>query len=290
MNILDGLEAPTNVKPAGDYIKKSTLASALYNMVCDVCYLDVSKGGAKFASLKFVGPGGVKFDITEYITGGTAKKCLTTFVDKRTGETRFLPGFEVVNNICMLTVGKQISQMNLEEKVLDVYDFDKRENVKMKKMVMMELKNQPIILGINETTVWKQVKNQAGVYVNTDETKVENSIDKVFRAADGFSRTEADAGVGSDYISKWKEQNAGILHDRTKKKGAAKTAETKATTPPEMPGAMPPSPLDAAPPTNTAPPVPEEIPAEMPDSTPPAMPNPAQIPAAMPEAGQFVQT
>jgi hypothetical protein len=90
----------------------------------------------------------------------------------------------MANSLCLLTLGKEISELTTEEKVLNIYSPDAKAEVPTKVQVLMDLLNQEILVGLIKQTVDKTAKDAAGAYQPTGETREENEIDKFFRARD----------------------------------------------------------------------------------------------------------
>ena len=154
------------------------------------------------------------------MTSGTAKGSKNYYEDKN-GEKHYLPGFIAANAICLLTVGKEISQLDTETKVINLYSAEAKAEVPTKVEVIMDLLGQEIIAGIIKQTVDKTKKNEAtGQYEATGETRDENEIDKFFRAKDRMTTAEIRAQAEeATFINAWEQKWAGKVKDRAK--GAA---------------------------------------------------------------------
>lgn len=55
-----------------------------------------------------------------WMTSGTAKGCKNYYED-RNGTKQYLPGFLIANSIALLTVVAELSQLETETKVVNVY-------------------------------------------------------------------------------------------------------------------------------------------------------------------------
>ncbi len=241
MNMLANLSTDASIATEKDSIGNSgPLSSGLYGCTVAMAYLNKSAGGALGLVLTLKTPEGKEVRQTLWMTSGTAKGCKNYYEDKQ-GAKQYLPGFTHANALCLLTVGKEISALETETKVVNVYSPEAKAEVPTKVEVLMDLLNQEIIVGLIKQNVDKTVKNDAGVYVATGETKDENEIDKFFRAKDKMTtaeiRAQADEAV---FINSWEAKWKDKVKDRAKgaaaglpgvpKLGVAPSAAKKPTT------------------------------------------------------------
>ncbi len=241
MNMLANLSTDASIATEKDSIGGSrTLDSGLYDCTVSMAYINKSAGGAMGLVLTLKTAEGNEVRQTLWMTSGTAKGCKNYYEDKQ-GAKQYLPGFTHANALCLLTVGKEISALETETKVVNVYSPEAKAEVPTKVEVLMDLLNQEIIVGLIKQNVDKTVKNDAGVYVATGETKDENEIDKFFRAKDKMTtaeiRAQADEAV---FINSWEAKWKDKVKDRAKgaaaglpgvpKLGGAPSAAKKPTT------------------------------------------------------------
>ncbi len=241
MNMLANLTTDATIATEKDSIGGSrTLDSGLYDCTVSMAYINKSAGGAMGLVLTLKTAEGNEVRQTLWMTSGTAKGCKNYYEDKQ-GAKQYLPGFTHANALCLLTVGKEISALETETKVVNVYSPEAKAEVPTKVEVLMDLLNQEIIVGLIKQNVDKTVKNDAGVYVATGETKDENEIDKFFRAKDKMTtaeiRAQADEAV---FINSWEAKWKDKVKDRAKgaaaglpgvpKLGGAPSAAKKPTT------------------------------------------------------------
>lgn len=197
------------------------LESGIYHCKIAMAYLSKAASGALGLVLTLKTDSGRDLKQTLWMTSGTAKGCKNYY--EKDGEKNYLPGFLHANSLALLTVGKEISQLETETKVVNVYSAEAKAEVPTKVEVLMDLLNQEIIAGVIKQTVDKTKKNESGVYEPTGETREENDIDKLFRAKDRMTtaeiRAQADAATFIDtWSNKWTGQT------KNKAKGAAGTA------------------------------------------------------------------
>lgn len=204
------------------------LESGAYEMTVETAYFDTSSGGATSLNLVFKSNDGQTLRQTIYVTSGTAKGGLNTYVDKRTGTKKYLPGFNTANSICLLATGEEISAQEIETKTLKIMDWNERKEVPQQKSVVMTLLGKDITLGVKKVIENKREQDSSGAWVSapSGETRTLNEIDKVFRAGDHMTTPEIlDEAANADFYTSWVAKNTGVNRD----KSLAKAGEFVAT-------------------------------------------------------------
>ena len=111
----------------------------------------------------------------------TNRKGDVTYQDKKSGEEKNLPGYNQVNSLCMLLCSKEVGDMDVEEKILNLYDFDAKKELPQTVECFTELHGLPLQVAIQRVTVDKNKKNEStGEYEPTGETRDENEFIKFF--------------------------------------------------------------------------------------------------------------
>lgn len=223
MSLLASMTSDSTIKEDKDSVGGSgPVDSGLYPSKITMAYAIKSAKGALGIVLHLLTEAGKEIRSTIYISSGTDKGCKNYY--ERDGEKSYLPGFSLMNSLCLLTVGKEISAMPTEDKLVNIYSFDAKADVATSVPVLMELLNQPIIAGVLRQTVDKNVKNDAGVYVPTGETRDENEIDKFFRSRDQLTVAEIKGGATAPgFINQWEAKWAGKTKDKASKNVAVQT-------------------------------------------------------------------
>lgn len=205
------------------------LETDVYDFTIEVAYVDQSAGGAMNLNLWLKDRQGNSLRQTVYMTSGTAKGGKNTYEvkgkdGKPTGERRYLPGFTVANDLCLLAIGKEIADLTAEEKVLNIFNFDLKKEVPTKKQVLTALTGAEISLGVVKQLENKNAKNDQGAYVPTGEYREVNEIDKVFRTKDDMTVSEITAeSTEAVFRAKWLEKNKGVTRNKTGNKDAVAT-------------------------------------------------------------------
>ena len=160
------------------------------------------------------------------MTSGTAKGGNNYY--ERDGERHYLPGYINANALSLLTVGKEISELDTETKVVSVYNKELKAEAPTKVEVPMDLIGQEILVGLIKETAYKNVKNDDGMYVPTDETRNQNVIDKLFRASDKKTTAEIRAQAEeASFYETWCDKWNGKTRDRTSKQASGGTSASK---------------------------------------------------------------
>jgi len=164
-----------------------------------------------------------------------------------------LPGFNQLNSLTMLVLGKEVGDTDVEELTLKLYDYDAKAEVPKAVDCYSELHGQEVQVLIQKQTVDKTKKDDAtGKYEPTGETRDENDIVKFFPAAAAVTLSEVAQHIkslggtldevleeeqmddainsmipdGEDnfigaYAETWLDKNKGQVYNRAK--GAGKT-------------------------------------------------------------------
>lgn len=189
-----------NLKPQEDIANErdsvgggGPLESGAYPSTITLAYLTKSSGGAIGLVLNLKTDQKRDIRSTLWMTSGTAKGCLNYFIDKD-GQKQYLPGFNLANSLALLTVGKDIADLETETKVVNLYSHEAKAEVPTKVDMLTDLLGKEIIVGLIKQVVDKTQKNEAtGEYIATGETREENEVDKFFRARDKMTTAEIRA-------------------------------------------------------------------------------------------------
>lgn len=199
-----------------------------------------SRNGAVSVTLILDAGGGKEYRETLYITNKSKENF---FKDKTSGKKMPLPGFTVVNDICLLATGKELSELDTEDKVVNVWDPDAKKEVPKSVPVITECLGQKIAIGVLKQLENKNEKDSSGNYVPTAETRETNVIDKVFHPDLHLTVAEARAGKTkleeAAFWDSWLKRNQGQTRDKRElKDGDAGGAKGKgpATPPKAGPG------------------------------------------------------
>lgn len=139
---------------------------------------------------------------------------------EKEGKKLMLPGYETINDLCLVATGHGFPQQEVQEKVIKVYDYEAKSEVEKAMPVVTSILGKVVLAGILLVRENKQEKDGAGNYVNTAETRDFNEFDKFFHK--DTRKTVVELKRGGDiaeedmFINLWTEKNAGELRDRSK--------------------------------------------------------------------------
>lgn len=185
--------------------------SGIYTGKIKAMYAGESNGGAKSVSI-IVDIDGSEYKETCYITN---KKGENFFLNKQDTKKKVpLPGFTIIDDICLATTGKALAEQDTEEKVVQVYDADAGKALPKAVPMLIDCLGQEISLGIIKQMVNKNVK-QGNDYVPTAEVREENFTDKVFHTETKMTIVEARQGAEeAKFWGTWEERNKGVTRDK----------------------------------------------------------------------------
>lgn len=158
-----------------------TRETDIYPMTIAMAYAGKSDGGAQ--NVTFVFDDGKEFRSTVYVTNRNGqnfyhpKKGKTQ--DRDTTKKQTLPGYELVNEICLIATDKPLNEQESEEKIVKIYDAKEGKELPKAVQVLTGLLGKQVSLAI-----YKQLENktelQNGTYVDIADTRDTNNIEKVF--------------------------------------------------------------------------------------------------------------
>lgn len=140
------------------------------------------------------------------------------YADKKDPKKKHpLLGFTSIDDLCLVTTGHGLADQDIEEKVVNIYDFDKKADVPTNAPVLVDLLGKDVMIAVVKQTVDKQRKDDAGNYVNTGETRDENTIEKFFHVESRRTVTEIKNGIEEAiFIDAWAEKNKGKTRNKAK--------------------------------------------------------------------------
>lgn len=202
------------------------LESGIHTGKIKAAYAGKSSGGATSVTL-MIDMGGKEYRETIYVT---SKKGDNFFLSKDTPAKKVpLPGFTVIDDICLIATGKPLSEQETDDKIINIYNYDEKKEIPTSVPMLVELLGKDISLGIFKNLENKNVK-QGDEYVPTAETRETNNIEKVFHPE--MKLTVAEARAGQDepkFWDSWEERNKGNTRDKREIKDGAAGATGRPT-------------------------------------------------------------
>lgn len=215
MTIHNDIATETDSVGGGSYIWES----GLYKSKIDMAYLKEAASGALAVVLHLTNAKGQTLKSDLWIQSGKDKGNKNFY--ERGGERHFLPGFERMNTLSLLTVGRPLNELDTDKKTIKIYDYTQKKEVPTEVDVITELLDQEIVAGVIKQTVDKNAKQDDGSYRPTGDTREENEIDKFFRAEDGMTTTEILAEAPqAEFMNTWNDRWDGQVRDKSTKDAA----------------------------------------------------------------------
>lgn len=188
------------------------LDTDIYTGKIKAAYAGKSAGGATSVSLILDLGAGKEYRETFYVTN---KKGENFFLNKDDKSKKVpLPGFTIVEDICLVTSGKPLCEQGTEEKVIKLYDFDAKKELPKGVDMLVDLIGLEVSLGIIKELHNKNEK-KGDEYVATAEVIERNATDKVWHTETKMTVVEARSGAESGkFWDSWSERNKGNIRDK----------------------------------------------------------------------------
>lgn len=197
----------------------SPLNSGIYTGKVKLAYAGQSAGGARNITLVVALPDR-EYRETIYITNKAGENWFLNPSDKTKKVP--LPGFTIMDDICLVTSGKPLAEQETEKKVVNIYDYEAKKELPKSVDVLTEIIGLEVSLGILKSLENKSEK-QGNEYVATAETRETNNIDKVFHTETKMTVVEARNELTEPaFWAAWEGRNKDQVRDRrTVKDGQA---------------------------------------------------------------------
>jgi hypothetical protein len=246
MNMFANLKTDDSIQNETDSVGSSgPLDSNIYKATVNMAYAITSKGGAQGIVLTLKTETGRELRQTLWISSGKEKGCLN-YYETKDGDRKYLPGFLLFQSISLLTKGVEITDLDIQEKVVNIYNVEAKKEVPTSVPVIMDLLDQEVYTAVIKQTVDKNVKNpnfdeskpshktDNPMYIANGETRDENEIDKFFRASDKMTTAEIRAGAEEAvFFDTWLGKWEGQTKDKTSKDAPKANTGTAGNTAPQ---------------------------------------------------------
>ena len=210
---------------------KTVLPTDVYKLHVKYAYSGESSGGA--LSITVVGSvNGSDYSETFWITNKEKKNYFMSKNDKKVP----LPGFTVIDDMCLFATGKPLAQQSTVDKIIEKYNPESSSMQKTSVPVIEGLLDKDVLVAISQVEEVKRKKVDDGYHTVSDTTEF-NEIEKVFHLDKHLTANEVIKKVEEpEFYTKWLEAKKGKVKDKTK----GKTPERPdATTSSGMPSAEP---------------------------------------------------
>jgi len=198
------------------------LDTNVYPAVVKIMYVGKAASGANNITV-IADLNGREYRETIYITN----KAGQNFYEKN-GKKFSLPGFDVINDMCLFALEQGLSEVDFEEKVVKVYSKDAKAEVPTPVQAIAGVAGKQVLLAIARET-HDQTALVNGAYEPTGETVDKNFIKHVFHPETGMLIAEYQRKMKEPvFRDAWIDANAGKVYNKAKGTAGAKTGVASA--------------------------------------------------------------
>jgi hypothetical protein len=194
------------------------LDSNLYPFRVDVAYIDKSSFGSTNLEIRYVGTGENKKAYRETIA--LTDNDGNSEVKDKNGVLRPFFGMTKANALLNILTGKDIHELESEEKIVELFDFDAGGMAKVPRQVIPELKGLPIKLGVTMNRNNKKMKDDVtGKWVDNPDGSIKevNKTHTAFRFEDDLTASEIEHGATeAKFLPKWLETFEGTVQGKVR--------------------------------------------------------------------------
>lgn len=184
------------------------LDSGIYQATIKALYGGQSASGALSVTL-IADINGQEFRETFWVSNRRGEN----FFINKNGKKSPLPGFTLVDELCLIATEKPLAEQEIEDKVINIYNYDEGRMVPTSVPMFVECLGKEVALGIIKQLVNKREK-QGDTFVDTPEFREENVVDKVFHPVLKVTVSEARQGREPHFWEAWEKRNKGRVLDR----------------------------------------------------------------------------
>lgn len=204
------------------------LETSIYPAKIKIAYLTEAASGAKAVNFEFELEDGKTHRETIYVTSGTAKGGNPYF--ERDGKKYPLPGYEQVNNICILTTETPLFEQAHEMKTLKLWDSESQAEIPREVPVFVDLLGEELFLAIQQIRENKTQKNEStGKWEPINEERIINEIKSSFHINTKQTVSEAMGNRASAFFDAWLEKNDGKTWDKYKEVAASGSSRSSSS-------------------------------------------------------------
>lgn len=194
----DGLEEQEDRVGGGRKVHPTNI----YPATVTALFAGQAESGAQYVELvaKF-DEGGDEYRERLFITNKKGENFFTDKKDKT--KKRPLPGFTLIDNLCLLTTDKPLCEQGTEERTFKVYDSSERKEVNKACDALVDVMGEKVYLGIKH-----EIRNGYKDGKDTNDKREENTISDVFHAELKLTVLEARNGKDTpEFFDAWLDTN-----------------------------------------------------------------------------------
>lgn len=209
------IEESKDTLGGGNYI----LESGVYPATVITAYTDYFKSGAQFINVKFevAKPDGSTQNFSERFT--ITNKAGNIYYVGKDSKKHVLPGYEIMDDLCLLTTGKFLAEQETEAKVLQIWNAAQGSESPTEVDCLTALFGKKVLLAIQKVRKNKQVLGADNKYIDSKDEVNLNQTRKVFdaeyRTTVPEMRTAERNNVAPEaqFIDKWLQKNENVTLD-----------------------------------------------------------------------------
>lgn len=196
--------------------KFDPVPSGIYDATVKLMYAGEAQSGAKNVTV-VLDVDGSEVSETIYVTNKAGDPF---YVDKESGKNMPLPGYQTINELCLLTTEQELSEVDMENKTVKIYNFTERKELPTEVPVIVDALTKPVKVAVFREIVDKEKKGDDGKYHPTGETRTQNTIVKFMQHETSRTVNEYMREIEQpEWATEWIERHSG--KDRNKARGAA---------------------------------------------------------------------
>lgn len=222
---LFGTATTGTVEKEQDFSKR-TLDTNEYAGLLTMAFAGQSSTGARFVTLMFKLDNGKDYSEQIYISN---RDGANTY--EKDGKTYYLPGFQLVNNLALLTTGKGLHELagDVETRTVKLYDWDAKKELPQDVPAIIPMMGKRVLLAITEEEYEKTNYNkETNTREYTGEVRVKNSLTKAYHPETRQSVVELRDGAEATALDGWLKTNKGKLKTVEVKGSASANQKTVA--------------------------------------------------------------
>ena len=134
------------------------------------------------------------------------------------GKHMQLPGFTLVNELCLLTTEQELSQQDVEEKVAKLWNYEERAEKNTNVNCLTDMHGKTVKVALLRKLIDKTAQTDSGDYKPTGDTVLINAVDKFLYAKDGRTVLEIQNNIEeAEFAEAWLTRNDNKDRDVTDK-------------------------------------------------------------------------
>lgn len=203
----------SNVEKEQDFSKR-LLDTDVYPGTLKIAFVGQATSGARFVTVQAKLDNGKDYSETVYISNKEGKN---TYV--KDGKEYYMPGFLLINNLAIMTVGKGLFDLeaDVETRAVKLYDFDAKKEVLTDVPAIIPMTGKRVLLAIQAEEYEKTKLNDASrQYEGTGEYGTKNQMVKVYNPETRQTAVEMRDDKPAEQLDSWLASYKGKVKEAQK--------------------------------------------------------------------------